>query len=675
MAFAPDGRTLSTGNTEGDIAFLDVQTGETVKEAQTFFGHGVNGFCDVLSLAFSPDGRILVSTSECGGQSSYWDVSTGKLIQSLGVDTGILAPVAFSPDGQTLACGNRHTIHLFDPATCEELGRFDAHESWIRTIAVSPDCRYLASAGQDQTIRIWNLATLQPLHAFANELGGSHSLVFTRDSNRLISNNSCAGYASDNSAFTEGRETCTRRLWAARYVERIQGSTPEEGMSGPGEVSPDGNVFARSGADGLVRLVDTRSGEDLRIVGEKGEAFKAKPVAFSADGRIVAVLSNELGAVITRHGERQDRLRLWNVATSELVTAVVEDDKLNQLSSVQIAPQGRLLTAVYGGWNTEAQPISLWHLNGKNSIRRLDIPETLHEYQPKCSADGWLLITRETVLSSNDQEGTEREQLIRIREVLTGKELLCLRDKGVVACYTLSPDHRLLALGDSDGTIRLFDVNSGKELQPLRGHRGCIASLEFSADGTLLVSGSEDTTALVWDVRPFLTQEHVADGGLPGESIWADLASTDARRAYRAEQRLRASPEQSVALLGSRLHAVPPLDPRQVELLIDDLDHEDFEVRERATMRLDRLEQSAVPVLKAALAAPRSPELRRRLESLLKDVDEPRHSMQRVRDRRAIHALRAIGTPQAREVLQRLANGAPEARLTQEAREELKWLE
>jgi WD40 repeat protein len=676
MALSPDGRTLATGSTKGDIALLDVQTGEAVREAEPFFGRGVDIFCDVLSLAFSPDGRILVSTSECSGDSSYWDVATGERVQPLGVCTCFLAPIAFSGDGQTLACGSRHTIHLFDPVTREELERFEAHESWIRSVAFSPDGRYLASAGQDHTIRIWNLATMQVLHPFAREPGGTHSAAFTHDSRQLISSNSCNGHASNFNAIIQGRETCSRRLWDARSVEGIQGSAPQEGMSGPGLDSPDGNAFARSDRDGLVRLVDARSGEDLCIVGKKGEAFEATPVAFSSGGRIVAVLSNELGPVFTtRGGARKDRLRLWNVATGELVAAVIGGDELNELSSLQIAPRGRLLTAVDGGLHTGAQPIGLWHLNGMNSIRRLDIPETLSEYQPKCSADGWLLITRQTVQSGTDQEGTERKQMIRIREVLTGKELLCLRDQRDVACYTLSPDHRVLALGDSDGTIRLIDVSSGKELQPLRGHRGRIESLEFSADGTLLVSGSADTTALVWDVRPFLTQEHVANGGLPGESIWADLASTDARRAFRAEQRLRAGPEQSVALLGSRLVAVPLLDPRQVELLIADLDHEDFEVRERATMRLDRLEQSAVPVLKAALAAPRSPELRRRLESLLRDVDEPRHSMQRVRDLRAIHALRAIGTPQAREVLQRLANGAPEARLTQEAREELKWLE
>ncbi|HLH29292.1 MAG TPA: hypothetical protein VKW77_10265, partial [Acidimicrobiales bacterium] len=115
-------------------------------------------------------------------------------------------------------------------------------------------------------------------------------------------------------------------------------------------------------------------------------------------------------------------------------------------------------------------------------------------------------------------------------------------------------------------------------------------------------------------------------------------------------------------------------DPRAVRKLIGELNSDQFKVREEATNRLRGLEQTAIPLLTEAAKTSSSLETRRRLERLLADADEPRSSPQRLRDLRAVHCLTTIGTVPARQLLQTLADGAPEALLTQQAREELEWL-
>ncbi|HVS36318.1 MAG TPA: WD40 repeat domain-containing protein, partial [Gemmataceae bacterium] len=540
LALSPDGKTLAAGSDRGRVRLRDAQTGDVVGSLPTREG---DSFQDILSLAYSPDGQTLALTEQ-GGDLKCWDVAAQKWVRQVQVGASILAPLAFAPDGKSLAYGSQRTLHLYDPAAGKELRWIDGHQCWIRSVAFSADGQYLASAGQDNAIRIWDAATLEPLHPFAGEPGGTCSASFHQGGDRLISSNSCMGYADDGSVFTEGKETCTRRAWDARSVEALRECKPERCVSGPGCLSPDGTVFARSGEDGCVRLLDLDSGKDLRTVGKTGKAFTARPVAFSPDGRVVVVVSNELGAFMTHGWEAKERLRLWDVATGKLAAAVIEGDELNRVNSVQYSPKGRVLVAQEWHMLTRTS-IQLWRLDKDQSPQRLGRPNglaqaALHllrraaampephadEDHPVLSGDGWLLATRADV--TEGPEGSKPKERLLVREVLTGQPVLRLEDQGDVCCYAFSPDDRLLALGDEAGCVRLVEVASGKEVQRLPGHRGGIASLEFSADGALLVSGSEDTTALVWDVRACLLKGGAGKAERLSEALWDDLASQDA---------------------------------------------------------------------------------------------------------------------------------------------------
>jgi hypothetical protein len=202
----------------------------------------------------------------------------------------------------------------------------------------------------------------------------------------------------------------------------------------------------------------------------------------------------------------------------------------------------------------------------------------------------------------------------------------------------------------------------------LTGHRNGIASLDFSPDGRRLLSGSSDTTALIWDLTGLaddkgaktLTPERLA-------ALWDELADADAGKAWRAGWRLAADPAASVPFLQKRLRPAE-VDAKRMTELLAALDGDDFEAREQATRELARLGDLAGPAIRQALGGSPPPEARGRLEGLAAKLDGPVEDAEQARALRAVEALERIGTPEARRLLDELGQGAPGARLTRDAK-------
>lgn len=157
-------------------------------------------------------------------------------------------------------------------------------------------------------------------------------------------------------------------------------------------------------------------------------------------------------------------------------------------------------------------------------------------------------------------------------------------------------------------------------------------------------------------------------------SLWADLAGGDAVKAYRAIGRLAAAPELTVPWLRERLRPVAAADPQHLARLLADLDSNRFAVREQAMAELEKLGELAEPALQKALEGQPALEFRRRVEQLIEKLRGPITHPDHLRVWRALEVLEHVGTPAAKQVLERMAQGAPESRLTQEAKESLQRL-
>jgi hypothetical protein len=160
------------------------------------------------------------------------------------------------------------------------------------------------------------------------------------------------------------------------------------------------------------------------------------------------------------------------------------------------------------------------------------------------------------------------------------------------------------------------------------------------------------------------------------ESLWADLAGDDARRAYGAICDLAASPRQAVPFLRERWRPAAKLDLRRVARLLADLDADEFRVREKAHAELAKLGESAEPALRQALKGKPSLEVRRRVERLLKRLEPWRviQGGEALRWLRAIQVLERIATAEAQQLLRLLARKAATDGLRREAAASLQRL-
>jgi hypothetical protein len=182
---------------------------------------------------------------------------------------------------------------------------------------------------------------------------------------------------------------------------------------------------------------------------------------------------------------------------------------------------------------------------------------------------------------------------------------------------------------------------------------------------------------LVWDVTGLLDKGRLplkALGRPDLKRLWEDLAGADAVRAHDAVWRLAAAPD-AVTVLGEHLRPAAALDPRRIARLLADLDSDQFKTREDASLELERLGERAEPPLRKALQNELSAEVRRRVEVLLEKLAIPERASEQVRLIRGVQALEYSGTPEARKLLQALAQGAPEARSTREAKAALERLD
>jgi hypothetical protein len=227
--------------------------------------------------------------------------------------------------------------------------------------------------------------------------------------------------------------------------------------------------------------------------------------------------------------------------------------------------------------------------------------------------------------------------------------------------------------GGDDRTVRVWEVASGSERLRFQGHCAAIRCGAFSRDGRLLATGSGDTTILLWDVIGLTRDERNAAPVVDAHDLerwWSALADADARTAFAAVSCMKAMPRRSVPFLKDHLRPVVAADAKRLATLLADLDSEQFTLRDKAARELDRLGESALPALKKAQAESTSAEVRRRVEQLLAKQQNSSH----VREVRAVEVLEHIATPEARQILRKLADGVPEARLTREAKAALEWL-
>ncbi len=280
FAFSPDGRHLATGSWDQTVLIWDVATG-----ASRLLGrHDLA----VRGVAYSPDGTLLASASN-DRTAVIWSVATGQRVHTLQGHVETVWGVAFSPDGRTLVTsGYDHTIRVWDVASGAALAVLGPYPDYFREVGYSPDGRTLAAATSGGSIRTWNAADLREGPVYSGPDGRLYYWSYS-DDGALVATVDVDG-----------------KVWV--WDARSGDVHLEFDLGQPGDAVqflPGGRVLALGAQDGIIRLLDTDSGQVTRSL--HAAIGTVQVLALSPDGRLLA-------ATGTDH-----TVRFWDLETMDLL--------------------------------------------------------------------------------------------------------------------------------------------------------------------------------------------------------------------------------------------------------------------------------------------------------------------------------------------------------------------
>jgi WD40 repeat protein len=692
LAWSPDGLTLAAAGDDplhggmAGIRLFDLQTGKETKRLGA-------QMAPAYFMAFSSDGKLLVSVGP--GQAIRWDLLTGKILSEWKLDR--TAALDISPDRKLLALvdgeSEDKTVHLCDAASGKEIVRLKDHQRPIVSVAFSPDGKFLASGNPFEPIDLWDLQTGTVVRRFEHQQGGMQ-LRFSPDGKTLASGSmegsvrlwdvdtgntlpQLSGYRGwiNEVAFNPdgktlalaGADSQLIHFWDVATATECGLAAGHRGQIQAVAFSPDGKLVATAGGDWrdhdhTIFLWDAATGKEMRRLA--GHSGKIRSLHFSPDGKRLVSGS-----------EREGEFRVWDVASGEeqakFKRNAAEDDRQedSRVSAVAWSPTGKLLLSAHdegmlilweGATGRELRcfkghegmvqsvafsPDGKFVVSGSadRTVRVWDV-ETGQELQRfgeavdsvKCvaySPDG-----RRIAASLGDYEG-----VTMVWEVSSGRELARLpAPGGHVFQIAFSPDGKLLAGVGADNALCIWEIATRGERRQFPGHPGSGLAIAFSPDGRTVASGSLDTTVVLWDVG------HCTDTLPSGteqdlNKLWTELGSTDAKVAHRAICALVNVPQKTVKLLRQRLEPQPGMDAERLAKTLADLDHDRFQVREKATNELARLGELAEPFLRQALARHPSLEVRQRVRMLLSKLENSTPAPDHLRTLRAFEVLERIG--------------------------------
>jgi WD40 repeat protein/uncharacterized caspase-like protein len=469
VAFSPDGRRLlSSSPGEGAAKLWDAETGRLVRMFRHAKGSLRSG---VYSAVFSPDGTRLATAGTGDQLTNIWNTETGQLIQAFGEparDFLFQAKVAFSPDGARVLVGDNASLRLWDAdkgTMIRMLGTQGLMDRFTSFVAFSPDGGHALANGENG-LDDWNVDSGQLVRTLKPKIGPL--IAISPDGKRLLSGGWLRNLQLLDTASGQQTHSFEGRSVSISAVA----------------ASPDGARLLT--VDSKVRLWDAVRGRLERLINER--SLFSSSVAFSPDG--ARLLSGIPGS-----------LKLWDTATGQMIRSTpapapervafsADGARLLSFSIDSPAPQSPKPGAKRDRPANREGTVIVWDAAGGQQLSSFKVQLGSAFMPPAAfSSDATLFLTP-----------PDYDQPVKVWDAASGQAVHTFggRDSNNLRSAAFSPDKTLAATGHVDGALKLWELSSGRLVRTL-WHSRSVGAVAFSRDGSRLLSGSSDTTVRLWD--------------------------------------------------------------------------------------------------------------------------------------------------------------------------------
>ena len=363
LAFRPDGETLASGSHDGTVRIWSRTAAEPLASLPDHAG--------MTAAAFSPDGRQLAVAPQGAGGIELWNPRTVELLHALEGAGGLVAQIAYSPDGSLVAAAFKTSaqqgeFRIWKTDTGELVSRLGEIGRGAERVAFSPDGSRLLTTSGDAVVAVWNPHTGQKLMSSACDYQGAFvdaGAVFGLDGTRVAyrmaylldaatgdrvvklkpqGHVTCLAASPDGRLLAAGMAIGSVNLADFKTGERIAGLLGHKGSVRAISFNADGTRVVTGSLDGSARLWDAPTGTELRVF--NGHEGSVETALFSHDGRRIVTAS------------RDGTARIWDAETGyELCTLPAPRDFPR---AVVLSPDGSLLVTA-----ASMRGVKIWGLS------------------------------------------------------------------------------------------------------------------------------------------------------------------------------------------------------------------------------------------------------------------------------------------------------------------------
>jgi len=462
VAISPDGHQAVSGSWDLTLRVWDLQSGRLL---HTLTGHEGS----VYAVAITPDGHQAISCSN-DDTLRVWDLQSGRLLHTLTGHEGSVYAVAITPDSLMAVSGSiDNTLRVWDLQSGRLLHTLTGHKFSVHAVAITPDSLMAVSCSDDHTLRVWDLQSGRLLHTLTGHTHYVHAVAITPDSLMAVS-------CSDDD---------TLRVWDLQSGRLLHTLTGHEGSVHAVAITPDGHQAISCSNDDTLRVWDLQSGRLLHtLTGHEGSVHA---VAITPDGHQAVSCSFD------------NTLRVWDLHMEQSLN--ISSGHLHKVTSVAITPNSRFAISA-----SEDKTLKVWDLQSGQLLHTLTgQPSTV--YEVAITADSRCAISvsiDETIRIWDLQNGqllNVLSELYLMNRVQRKSNQNLVHYESLKRAVTLTSDGRYAISGSWEGTLSMWDLQSGQLVKKLEGHTSKILVVVVTVDSRLIISGSTDKTLKVWDLQ------------------------------------------------------------------------------------------------------------------------------------------------------------------------------